>query len=87
MGEEREQRRALETSARRDDTDCVGAKTKRVEAPITNLNTPEAVERFKKAADAFLKKHGRTRASARKVLIEMGIYDRSGRLAKKYRAQ
>lgn len=74
----------LETSSRRNDTDCVGAKTKRVEAPISNLNTPEAVERFREDCRLFLKKHGRTKASRRKVLIEIGIYDKSGKLAKKF---
>jgi hypothetical protein len=78
---------ALETSRRDNDTDCVAAKTKRVAPAETNLNTREAVERFQRAADAFLKKHGRSKASARKILIEIGIYDKSGRLAKKYRGE
>jgi hypothetical protein len=75
---------SLETYAGRIDTDFVAGKTKGVEAPITNLNTPEAVERFREACRAFLKKHGRSEASKRKVLIEMGIYDNSGNLSKKY---
>jgi hypothetical protein len=77
---------ALETSAPHNDTDCVAGKTKRVEAPITNLNTPEAVEHFRKVVDEFFEKHGRTKASARKILIESGIWDKSGRLTKAYRS-
>jgi len=76
----------LETSARRNNTDCVGAKTKRVAASITNLNSPEAVEHFRKVVADWAKKAMRSKASARKAMIESGIWDKSGRLTKTYRS-
>ena len=77
---------ALETSRRGNDTDCVAAKTKRVAAPTTNLNTPEAVAHFRKVVAEWAKKAMRSKASARKAMIESGIWDKSGRLTKTYRS-
>jgi hypothetical protein len=65
----------------------VGTKKKPVAAPkFTDLNTAEAVEHFRKVVAEFGKKHTRSRAAARKVLIETGIWDKSGRLTKTYRS-
>jgi hypothetical protein len=50
----------------------------------TDLNTPEAVERFRRAA-AYLKKHGRTKETALKAPVDAGIYNKSGKLKKKFR--
>jgi len=77
---------ALETSGIGNDTDGVAGKTKRVERPITNLNTAEAVEHFRKVVDEWAKEVMRTKASARKALIESGIWDKSGKLTKSYRS-
>lgn len=53
---------------------------------FADLNTPEAVEQFREAVAAFAKKAMRSKAAARKVLIEAGIYDKSGKLTKTYRS-
>jgi hypothetical protein len=58
---------------------------RRTVAPVSiDFNSPEALERFREAAKAFTKRATRTRASARKVLIDEGIYTRSGKLTKHY---
>ncbi|HVW87745.1 MAG TPA: hypothetical protein VHB50_23825 [Bryobacteraceae bacterium] len=49
------------------------------------LNSPEGVERFRKAAKAFTARAIKSQAAARKTLVEEGIYTRSGKLAKRYR--
>jgi hypothetical protein len=48
------------------------------------LNSPEAVERFRKAAKAFTTRAIRSKAAARKVLVGEGIYTKSGNLTKRY---
>lgn len=53
---------------------------------FADLNTSEAVEHFREVAAAFAKKAMRSRATARKVLIDAGIYDKSGKLTKTYRS-
>ena len=63
----------------------MGAAKKHTSSGETDLNTPESVERFKKAAAAYLKEHGRTRESARKALIDAGLYNKSGTLKRKFR--
>jgi hypothetical protein len=50
-----------------------------------DFNSPEALERFRKAAAAFTKKATRTRAAARQVSIDEGIHTKSGKLTKNYR--
>jgi hypothetical protein len=69
--------------------DTVGVSTKKKAAAITSgfadLSTLEAVVRFREAAAEFTKKATRTRESAMKVLVESGIYTKSGKLTKNYR--
>jgi hypothetical protein len=48
------------------------------------LNSPEAVERFRKAAKAFTTRAIKSQATARKVLVDEGIYTKSGKLTKRY---
>jgi hypothetical protein len=58
-----------------------------VKAPAVNhfeLSSPVAVERFRKAAKAFTTRSIRTQAAARKVLVDEGIYTKSGKLTKRY---
>jgi len=54
-------------------------------API-DLSSPEAVERFREAAAAFTKEGTRSKEAAIKVLVESGIYTKSGKLTKNYRS-
>lgn len=76
----------LETPRSGNHTRSVGAKTKRAEVPITNLNSPEAVEHFRKVVTEWAKDAMRSKASARKAMIESGIWDESGKLTKTYRS-
>jgi hypothetical protein len=48
------------------------------------LSSPEAVERFRKAAKAFTTCSTKSQAAARKVLVDEGIYTKSGKLTKRY---
>ena len=48
------------------------------------LSSPEAVERFRKAAKAFTTRSTKSQAAARKVLVDEGIYTKSGKLTKRY---
>jgi hypothetical protein len=52
--------------------------------PTVDLNTPQAVERFRKAAKAFTARTTKSRASALQVLVDEGIYTKSGKLTKRY---
>lgn len=52
----------------------------------TDLNSPEAVEHFRKAVAEFTKKAMRSKQAAMKVLVESGIYTKSGKLSKNYRS-
>ena len=61
-------------------------RRKPVATPETDLNTPEAVERFRKAAAEFGRKATRSRASALKVLVEIGLSDNGGKLTRKNRS-
>jgi len=59
----------------------------RVKAPTANhfeLSSPEAVERFRKAAKAFTARSIKSQAAARKVLVDEGICTKSGKLTKRY---
>jgi transposase-like protein len=47
------------------------------------LNSPEAVERFRKAAKAFTTRSIKSQAATRKVLVDEGIYTKSGKLTKR----
>jgi len=49
-----------------------------------DLNTPQAVERFRKAAKAFTLRATKSQKRARQVLIDEGIYTKSGKLTKRY---
>jgi len=65
----------------------MNGKRKRAATPgPTDLNTREAVEHFRKAAEEFMKKATRSKESAMKVLVESGIYTKSGKLSKNYRS-
>jgi hypothetical protein len=48
------------------------------------LTSTEAVERFRKAAKAFTTRSIKSQAAARKVLVDEGIYTKSGKLTKRY---
>jgi hypothetical protein len=52
----------------------------------TDLTSREAVEHFRKAAAAFMKKAMRSKESALKALVESGICTKSGKLTKHYRS-
>lgn len=59
---------------------------RRTATPVPiDLSSPEALERFRQAAEAFTKRVTRTQASARQVSIDEGIHTRSGKLTKNYR--
>ncbi|MGB8683169.1 MAG: hypothetical protein WCD12_09810 [Candidatus Binatus sp.] len=65
----------------------MNGKHKRAATPApADLNSREAVEHFRKAAEEFTKKATRSRESAMKVLVEAGIYTKSGKLTKNYRS-
>ena len=49
-----------------------------------DLNTPQAIERFRKAAKAFTARTTKSRTSALQVLVDEGIYTKSGKLTKRY---
>lgn len=76
----------LETLRSGNHTKSVGGRTKRSAAPITNLNTPKAVEHFRKVVAEWAKEAMRSKASARKAMIDSGIWDESGKLTKTYRS-
>mgnify|MGYP003411710636 CR=1 FL=1 len=50
-----------------------------------NLTSREALESFRKAAEAFTKKATRSKAQARKTLIDEGILTKTSKLSKNYR--
>ena len=52
---------------------------------LLDLNTPEAVERFRKAAKAFTARATKSQEIARQVLVKEGIYTKAGKLTKHYR--
>ena len=52
----------------------------------TDLTSREAVEHFRKIAADFTREGTRSKESAMKVLVESGIYTKSGKLAKNYRS-
>jgi hypothetical protein len=58
------------------------AKTQSQSRPL--LDSPEAVERFRKAAKTFTSRAVKSQESARKVLVAEGIYTKSGKLTKRY---
>jgi hypothetical protein len=53
-------------------------------ASIQDLNSREAVESFRKAAKAFTATATKSKETARKVLVDEGIYTKSGKLTKRY---
>ena len=78
---------AVERHPRSKDTENVRTKKKPIaNSGFADLNTPEAVEHFREVVAAFAKKALRSKASARKVLIDAGIFDKSGKLTKTYRS-
>jgi len=50
-----------------------------------DLNSVEAVRRFQKAAEDFTREATRSKEAALKVLVEAGIYTKSGKLTRNYR--
>jgi hypothetical protein len=52
---------------------------------IWDLNSKEALDDFRKAAEAFTKRTTRSREAALKVLVAEGICTKSGKLTKRYR--
>jgi hypothetical protein len=52
---------------------------------VADLSSPEALEGFRKAAEAFAARANRSRETARRLLISEGIYTKSGKLARNYR--
>jgi hypothetical protein len=51
---------------------------------FADLSTPQAIDRFRKAAKAFTARTTKSRASALQVLVDEGIYTKSGKLTKRY---
>jgi hypothetical protein len=51
----------------------------------SELNSRQAVERFRKAAKVFTQRAIKSKESARRVLVEEGIYTTAGKLTKQYR--
>ena len=49
------------------------------------MNPVDAVESFRKAAKSFTARATTSKAAAMKVLVEEGIYTKTGRLSKNYR--
>lgn len=49
-----------------------------------DLNSPQAVEQFRKAAAAFTARATKSQSSARQTLIDEGIYTKAGKLTKRY---
>ncbi len=64
---------------------CYNSLVKAQIATKFELVSPEAVERFRKAAKAFTLRSTKSQAVARKVLVDEGIYTKSGKLTKQYR--
>jgi len=60
-------------------------KATKQKVPISHLPEKEALEAFRKAAEAFDKKHTRTKKAALAMLIKEGICTPTGRLTKRYR--
>ncbi len=46
----------------------------------------EELERFKKAAKAFVKKHAASKEAAQKYLVETGILNKEGTLTREYQS-
>lgn len=51
---------------------------------LSDLNTPQAVEIFRKAADAFNARAMKSPEAARQVMIDEGFVTKSGKLTKRY---
>jgi hypothetical protein len=65
----------------------VAAKRKESHLPgASDVSSPEAVRRFREAAADFTATATRSSESAMKVLVESGIYTKSGKLTKNYRS-
>mgnify|MGYP003626535996 CR=1 FL=1 len=52
-------------------------------SPVS-VSTKADVERFQKAADAWGKKATKSKATARKTLVRLGMLTPSGKLTKRY---
>ena len=64
----------------------MGGKSQKSATKIPpDLNSREAVERFRKAALDFTREATRSRQSALKALVESGIFTETGTLTKNYR--
>jgi hypothetical protein len=51
---------------------------------ILDLPEPQAIEQFRKMADAYTKRATKTPETALKTLVAEGIYTKSGKLTKNY---
>jgi hypothetical protein len=51
---------------------------------VADLTTPQAVERFRKAAKDFTARVTKSRNRAHQALVDEGIYTKSGKLTKRY---
>jgi hypothetical protein len=49
-----------------------------------DLNSPKSLAEFRKAAKAYTERAVQSQATARQVLIDEGIYTKSGKLSKRY---
>lgn len=52
--------------------------------PSATVNTAKDVERFRKVADAYTARVTKSKESARKALVDLGIHTKSGKLTKNY---
>ena len=52
---------------------------------VADIGSREALDRFRKAAEAFTARATQSRETARQLLISEGIYTKSGKLAGNYR--
>lgn len=67
-----------------------GVVKKKVAKPVVDtrfwdINSPEALEQFRIAAQEFTARHTKTPEAARKILVKEGIYTKAGNLTKHYR--
>jgi hypothetical protein len=79
---------SLKTATRDRYTLCMSGKNKetRVRRSFGDLDSPESVERFREAAASLTRELTTSKASAKRTLIEEGIYSESGELTKNYRS-
>ena len=52
--------------------------------PNNDITTPEALEIFRKAAEAYAARTNKSRKTALAALVKEGIYTKDGKLTKNY---